>query len=175
MTGCVACDVRPLILIAVAASVGAAELRAQGEGPIERRVRVGDRVRLAVADTVVRAPSHLPTRRVIGTIRAIAPEALYLDVAAAGVGGRVAVPRILIQKVERSLGPPSRVESAKELGLAGAFVLGVLVAPLLGERGGPFPSEVEARLVGAGVGWVGGTLVGLLRPYERWRGGWIPE
>jgi hypothetical protein len=50
----------------------------------------------------------------------------------------------------------------------------VLIAPVLGEIGGPFRSENEARAVGLGGGLVVGALVGLLFPYERWRPAWIP-
>jgi hypothetical protein len=163
---------RQLLLI-IAMSLGAADLRAQTE-LAQYIVGVGARVRVDVVDSVTRVPRVLPARRVIGTIRAIAPETLYLDLDSAAPSGAVAVPRIRIQSLERSLGPPSRWESATRTGLS-AVLLGFLVGNGLGERGDVFASKTEGRLLGVGVGLACGVVYGLVRPYERWRFALLPE
>jgi hypothetical protein len=130
---------------------------------------------VGVVDSVLRFPRRQPARPVVGTIHAIVPETLYLRVAAPEAPRVVAVPRILIQEVERSLGPPSRRQSAKEMGLAGGVVFGLFVGPAIARRGAPIGSTDQARLVGFAGGFVVGALGGMLRPYERWRWGWLPE
>jgi hypothetical protein len=125
------------------------------------RVDTGARVRLQVANEIRRSPVALPVTSLIGTIRGISPETLWVQTATSPRD--VAIPRIVLQRVEVSLGPPSRWESMKHLTYIGA-VLGLLV-PI--EEG-----WLRLRLMAAGAG--AGAFVGLVRPYERWEQAWIP-
>jgi hypothetical protein len=107
-------------------------------------------------------------QRVEGVVRRIAPDTLYLEVIE---GSPVtAIPRARIQGVEVSLGPPSRIKSATDLGSSIAIVAGVVMALDTTDRGG-----LKGAAVGAGVGFAAGALFGLVRPYERWQIAWIPE
>ena len=135
-------------------------------------VRPGERVRLRVAAEVTRAPRTLKTQPVVGIIRSIGLDTLYLDLTPANAA---AVPRILIQRVDRSLGPPSRRQSAGEGAYFGAL-LGLLIPPVLPKRTAAFVrGPDEGRMVGLAAGFLLGALTGYLLPYERWRPAWIPE
>jgi hypothetical protein len=83
--------------------------------------------------------------------------------------GALAIPRHLVERLEYSRGVPSRTSSALLRGLrAGAATAVFLV--LLNERDDdPEISTGEAALLGGGVGFVMGAVVGALRPEERWR------
>lgn len=134
-------------------------------------VRAGDRVRLRVANEVTRAPKNLRTRGLTGTVRAVAPDTLYLDPSSTP---QAVVPRIFIQSVDVSEGPASRRSSAGQMALVGAL-LGIVVPPVLPKRTAPFLRwPDEGRVVGVSVGLVAGALAGFLFPFERWRPAWIP-
>ena len=146
-----------LCALVAACCVSATNVHAQDA----MRVDTGYRVRLEVAKEMRRSPVTLRGTRVVGTIRGISPETLYVRQGSSQ--GDMAIPRILLQRVEGSLGPPSRFASMKQLAYFGA-VLGLI-----------FPSEdgwLRMRLMTAGA--VAGALVGIVRPYEQWERAWIP-
>jgi hypothetical protein len=144
-------------------------------------VEIGTRVRVGVADRVPGIPDRTPNwpfprsvQRLQGTVRAIAPDTLYIDLS--NTVGRLAIPRLMIHGVEMSLGRPSRARSAVEAGAAGAAILALLVPAFVVDPGSRwFGSSGRATAAGAGIGFSAGVLFGLLRPYERWRTAWIPE
>lgn len=155
-------------LLVVATLVATSRLNAQF---VYDAVRAGDRVRLRVASEVTRAPKYLRTRAVAGTVRVIAPDTLYLEPSSTR---QAVVPRIFIQRVDVSEGPPSRRDSAGQMALVGAL-LGLVVPPVLPKRTAPFLRwPDEGRVVGVSVGLAAGALVGFLFPFERWRPAWIP-
>lgn len=156
-------------LLVVATVIAASPLGAQL--PDHYDVRAGDRVRLRIASEITRAPKSLRTRAVAGIVRAIASDTLYLEPSTAQ---QPIVPRIFIQRVEISEGPPSRRASAGQMALMGAL-LGIVVPPVLPKRAAPFLRwPDEGRVVGVGVGLAAGALVGFLFPFERWQPAWIP-
>lgn len=126
---------------------------------------VGTRVRVDVTDSVLPSPDARPGRleRVTGTLRAITPDTIRLDVSAND--SLVAIPRILIYSIERSLGS-GRKGVVGDATLVGGGI-GVIIMGL-------FPESV--RLAIAASGYALGALVGLvMTPYERWEGTWLPE
>ena len=166
---------RHWLIISIAALFAAEHAGAQ----IERRpwpmVSIGSQVRVTVAERVVRSPTEppSPSQQLRGIVRAIAPESLYLELSNARA--LVAIPRIAIQAVQRSAGPATRSESAMAAGTVG-LVIGALFLPsYVPEPERRFGSSFRPYAAGAGIGFAAGALLGALRPYERWRGVWIPE
>ena len=156
---------RTLCAAAVLAAIG-------GRIEAQERVHPEARIRLHVAEVVTRAPRDLPTRVVVGTLHTIAPDTVYLELASNAQ--RSAIPRMFIQRVDYSLGPRSRRESAKELAALGAL-LGLMIPPVIPRRTAAFlRKQDQGVIVGMALGAAGGALVGFLVPYERWRTGWIP-
>lgn len=146
-----------------------------------RMVEIGTRVRVGVADRVPGIPDRMPSspfhasvQRLQGTVRAIAPDTLYVDLA--NTVGQVAIPRVMIQGVEMSLGRPSRARSALEAGTTGAVILALFLPSFVVDPGSRwFGSSGRATTAAAVIGFSTGALLGLIRPYERWRIAWIPE
>ena len=127
-------------------------------------VQVGTRVRLAITETALPSPRSRPgpLRQIAGTVRDIAPDTIRLEVSADSPS--VAVPRILIYRVERSLGRTRR-GSAGDAGVMG-FGVGAMLS-------GFFEEKHVAIVLGSGYA-IGGVF-GAVRPYERWDYAWIPE
>jgi hypothetical protein len=169
-----------LIAVSMAALV-ASDLAGQADTGRWRMVEIGSRVRVGVADRIPGVPDRTAdglfpifVQRLQGTVHAIAPETLYLGVSNAA--GRVAIPRIMIERVEMSLGRPSRARSALEAGTVGAVALALLVpAYVVDPDSRWFRSSGRATAAGAVIGLGVGALLGFLRPFERWRVAWIPE
>jgi hypothetical protein len=109
-----------------------------------------------------------------GTVVAIAPETLYVDLANAV--GRLAIPRVMIQGVEMSLGRPSRARSALDAASGGALVFALLFSAYVVDPDSRwFRSSGRAAGAGAVIGLGTGLVLGFILPYERWRIAWIPE
>ena len=105
-----------------------------------------------------------------GRVTALAPDTLYLAVGDSL--GPLAVPRMLIERLEYSRGVPSRGSSALRRGLlagVGTAVLFVLTNELgdASEKAG----WGTAAAVGAGFGLTFGGILGALYPHERWATG----
>ena len=141
----------------------AAHARAQWPPEIVPGARVQARLPEAQFQPSARR-GHLLRGRVAG----LATDTLYLAVTDSV--GPLAIPRHLIERLERSRGVPSRASSALLRGLqAGAAMALVLVLWNELEEGSDRTSTGTAALVGGGVGFATGALVGALRPQERWR------
>lgn len=136
-------------------------------------ISVGDRVRVGIRDDTSRAPFALAAQRLRGTVHAIAPETLYLDLPSAI--GTVPIPRAAIQGVEMSTGTPSRTVSALDFGSAGALLFGLFLPSFIPHAQQRFGSSGGAAAASAGIGLGIGALIGVLAPNERWRVAWIPE
>ena len=119
---------------------------------------------MAVTDRVLRSPRARPRRlrRITGTLRAIEPDTIRL--ALSPTGPPVAIPRILIYRVEGSLGRERR-GSAGDAALVGGGIGALLM--------GGF--REKSRAVVFASGYAIGALVGAVRPYERWEQAWLPE
>jgi hypothetical protein len=102
-----------------------------------------------------------------GRIVQLAPDSLYLSVTDSV--GPLAIPRNLIQRLDRSRGVPSRATSALLRGVRDAVASALLVVLVNEMDDDPDLSTGEAALVGGGVGFTLGAVVGVLRPEERWR------
>ncbi|MFN2566439.1 MAG: hypothetical protein ABR499_15695 [Gemmatimonadaceae bacterium] len=140
-------------------------------------IGVGTRVRVEVVEgtpqVFPQSPFSAVAQRLQGTVRAIAPETLY--VALSNAAGTVAIPRVAIRRVEMSLGRPSRSASAMQVGTASAVLFALFMPSFVVQPERQFGSSERAAVVGAGIGFGMGALFGALRPYERWRLAWIPE
>jgi hypothetical protein len=147
-----------LVLIAAVACLATpAMVRAQS-------VKVGERVRVSLTDHVLPSPYARTgkLRTVVGTVRAIEPDTIRLETSASDAA--LALPRILIYTVERSLGK-GRLDSTKDAAMGG-FGLGAVVM-------GFFSEKTKATVVG--IGAAVGALFGAVHPYERWEFAWFPE
>ena len=165
---------RQLLLISVVVGLlDSGSAGAQSGRRASLMIGIGARVRIGVADTARRPSLAWPAQRLQGTVRAIAPETLYLDLA--NVVGAVAIPREAIQGVAMSMGRPSRRESAMQLGTASAVLFALFMPSFVVQPERRFGSMERAAAASAGIGLGLGTLLGALRPYERWRTAWIPE
>jgi hypothetical protein len=126
----------------------------------------GARIQLQIPEAEFQASphrGHLLRGRVVRLVK----DSLYLAVTDSV--GLLPIPRSLIQRLEYSRGVPSRTTSALGRGLragAGSALLLVLLNELDDN------SEIstgEAALLGGGIGFAIGAVVGALRPEERWR------
>lgn len=137
-------------------------------------VDIGTRVRVGLVDSAQqRSPFASPSRRLVGTVRAIAPETLYLDLPD-GVS-TLSIPRATIRGVRMSLGRPSRIASALDVGSGGAFLCALFLPGLYRHPERRFGPAWRPWVTSAAIGFGAGALVGAVHPYERWRIAWIPE
>jgi hypothetical protein len=103
-----------------------------------------------------------------GRVVSLATDTLYLAVTDSV--GPLAIPRNLIERLDYSRGVPSRTSSALARGVrAGVATALLLVLWNELDDGSNRTSTGTAALVGSGVGFAMGALVGALRPQERWR------
>ena len=136
-------------------------------------IGVGDRVRVGIRDDTSRGPFAMAAQHIRGTVHAIAPETLYVDLPdAIGTGPS---PRAAIAGVEMSTGAPSRTGCALDVGSAGALLGGLFLPSFIRRADHRFGSSGGAFVASAGIGFGIGALIGVLVPYERWRVAWIPE
>jgi hypothetical protein len=164
---------RFLLAAMVASLVNPGAAGAQSGGRAVEMIGVGTRVQVGVLEGTPRTLFARPAQTLRGSVRAIAPETLYLDLPSAI--RTVAVPREAIVQVRMSLGPPSRGASAMEVGVTAAAIFALLMPDFVAHPEQRFGSSFGAGAVRAGIGFSAGALFGLLRPYERWRTAWIPE
>jgi len=100
-----------------------------------------------------------------GRVARLAQDSLYLAVTDSV--GPLAIPRGLIQRLDISRGRPSRTTSAVIQGLRLGLVVALLAGLVNDDDSGH--SFGEAALIGGGVGFAFGAVLGALRPEERWR------
>jgi hypothetical protein len=126
---------------------------------------VGNRIRVEVTDSVLRSPRARPGRleRITGRLHAITADTIRLEVSPSD--SLIAIPRILIYSLERSLGT-RRQGMVGDAALVGGGI-GVVIMAFFPER---------LRLPIAASGYALGALVGLvMTPYEQWEPAWLPE
>lgn len=127
-------------------------------------VALGQRVRLALTDHVPPRPNAKPGKlhRIEGTLRVVEPDTVRVEITPDSM---VAVPRILIYEVERSLGKDFDDVVAD----AASGGLGIGVLAML------FVTKPMQRVAVVAAGGLGGALFGMVHPYERWEHSWLPE
>jgi hypothetical protein len=155
--------IKPLAPLLLLALIGHFDLSAQWPGTVAPGTRV--RVRLPeVQFQETTRRGHL----LRGRVTTLSPDTLYLAVTDSV--GPLAVPRSLIEKLDLSRGVPSRGASALRQGLISA-ALSALTLVLINEAwsGTSDWDTGEAALIGAGVGFASGAIVGAIFPRERWK------
>jgi hypothetical protein len=131
-------------------------------------VAVGSRVRVVLADSVRQqwAPS---TQWLRGDVAGLARDTLYLRLP--NTEAPVPIRHGVIRRLDRSLGTPSRPESALRGAIAGAFWGAIFLGLVQAADDRQQSSEAfwedigEGAAYGAGIGFVMGTIF----PTERWR------
>jgi hypothetical protein len=130
---------------------------------------VGHRARVRVRDVHRQAEFVPPVLELRGMVLSVARDTLTLRLPSAGT--LVPIPHSAIAGLAVSRGVPSRLESAGrrmvEWGAVGA-ALGLLY--LHSSIRDPGNTWEDAVGTGASLGALSGLLVGLISPYERWRG-----
>jgi hypothetical protein len=123
-------------------------------------VAVGSRVRVVLPDSVRQqwGPSVQWLR---GDVAALSSDTLYLQLQ--GAAAPVPIRRATIRRIDRSLGVPSRAESALRGALMGAFWVALFSA--VDQRGEIEEDLAQGAAIGAGIGFVFGGIF----PTERWR------
>lgn len=160
--GFLSSEFRQALLISALVCSVAPTLRAQWPAPITAGTRI--RARLPETEFQMDGRRGLLLR---GRVTALAPDTLYLAVGDSL--GPLAVPRLLIERLEYSRGVPSRASSALRRGLIGAVgtaVLFVLTNEL--QDASDRTDWGTAAAVGAGFGLTFGGVLGALYPRERW-------
>ena len=138
--------------------------RAHAQWPPEVALGVRVQVRLPEAEfQPLGRRGHLLRGRIVQ----LAQDSLYLAVTDSM--GPLAIPRRLIQRLDRSRGVPSRTTSALLRGARDGAAFALLMVLLNEMDEDPDLSAGEAALAGGGVGFALGAVVGALRPEERWR------
>jgi hypothetical protein len=132
-------------------------------------IAVGSRVRVVVADSVRQqwAPS---TQWLRGEVAGLSRDTLYLRMP--NTEAPVPIRQSVIRRLDRSLGVPSRPESALRGAIGGAFWGAIFLGLVQGVDDGSgvadqgFWEDIgEGAAFGAGIGFVLGTIF----PTERWR------
>lgn len=107
-----------------------------------------------------------------GTVLAASADSLTLEIHPGVTPFTVAIGSI--RRLDRSLGVPSRLESALR-GMASGALWGVIYFPLYTPRNDESDSGWDETLTGVAVGAVVGAGVGVLRPEERWERVWLGD
>jgi hypothetical protein len=143
-------------VVAIGALVTAARAGAQSiADPIP-----GARVRITLPDSARQDPFMPKAHRVVGTLARATSDTVWLQIAGPDT---LRVPRGTLRRIEISRGV-SRARSALQYGL----MMGVTV----GVYGFSRADDADSRRDAIGIGAIGvaiGTIIGGLRPYERWR------
>jgi hypothetical protein len=132
-------------------------------------VAVGTRVRVVLPDSLRQSSGPWRQQWLRGDVAALAGDTLYLQLQ--GAARAVPIRRVAIRRIDRSLGVPSRPESALR-GAVGWAVLGALYGLLLNSTNAQDwrdRSVGESAALGAGIGAGIGFIVGAIFPSERWR------
>lgn len=137
-------------------------------------VDTGARVRLTLGASRQSSTLASSGERIRGTVRSVGQDTVHLEVP--GIPQPVAIPRPRVQRVEASLGPPSRRASTTEAGTVGAMLMALR---MLWSHQDPetrvYDQAWQAGAVGAALGFAAGAYFGWRRPYERWREARLPE
>lgn len=134
----------------------------------------GARVRLTLGTPRQASALASSGERIRGTVRGVAQHTIHLEVP--GIPQPVAIPRQRVQRVEASLGPPSRKASIIESGTIGAMLMALR---MLWSHQDPetrvYDQAWQAGAVGAALGFAAGAYFGWRQPYERWREARLPD
>jgi hypothetical protein len=148
----------PIILLA---GLGFSQAAAQWPPAVEPGTRV--RVRLPELQYQESARrGHLLRGRVMGLAR----DTLYLEITDSV--GPLAVPRSLIQRLDLSRGVPSRVANALRQGAISGVLWGLTLV-LVNEMDDTPRGAGETALIGGGIGFATGAILGAIFPRERWK------
>jgi hypothetical protein len=152
---------KPLTLIGLLAALGFGDSTAQWPA----NVAPGARVRVRLPE--VQYQEAIPRGHLLrGRVSALAPDTLYLAITDSV--GPLAIPRPLIQRLDLSRGVPSRGANALRQGvISGA--LWALAFAVFSETDNGRHDTGDAALLGGGVGFVTGAIMGALFPRERWK------
>ncbi len=126
-------------------------------------VAVGSRVRIVLPDSVRQSWGPPQQQWLRGEVAALSGDTLYLQLQ--GAASAVPIRRATIKRIDRSLGIPTRPESAIRGALIGAL-WGAIYTGLLREGTNVLGNDfAEGAAIGGGIGF----LLGALFPSERWR------
>ena len=133
-------------------------------------VRPGVRVRVRVPEPYRQIEGPVRRQLLRGTVESVTADTLHLSMP--GTVGAVAIPRVVMRRLEVSRGRPSRPGSALERAVSGA-IGGAISWALLNDprrRGGPH-YRTDWRAAGVGASWGAGigAVTGLILPHEQWR------
>jgi hypothetical protein len=143
-----------------------------GAQPTPSTVAVGMRVRVSIASEILQSPFASRDERLLGTIHAISPDTLYLQLP--NVIGVAAIPRRSIRRVEIGVGPSHR-GNAVRAGILGASFFGLrLWAVNEDSTTRRFGHSWQAAAVGSAVGFGLGAWLGSKYKTERWRAARLP-
>lgn len=162
-----------VVITLVASLLNATASMAQFGRRAPSLIGVGDRVRVEIRADSSRPPYATADHRIRGTVRAIAPDTLYLDLPS--TIGTLPIPRGAIQGVAMSAGTPSPVANALDFGSGGALLGALFLPRFIARPDHSFGSSARAAVVSGGIGFGVGAVIGLFVRYEHWRVAWIPE
>jgi hypothetical protein len=114
----------------------------------------GQRVRIAISDSLRVVPFAKRLRPMIGTLQSVSHDSIWVLLAN---GSATAINRQSVQTISTSRGA-SRMRSALEQGVFGGLLLYVV-------SGGTRKHQLSAATVGLGIG----SVVGAISPYEHWK------
>jgi hypothetical protein len=156
-------NLKLVTLILLLAGLGFSETTAQWPATVEPGARVRVRLPEVQYQETVRRGHMLR-----GRVTALTPDTLYLAITDSV--GPLAVPRPLIQRLDLSRGVPSRGANALRQGLISG-ALSALMLVLINETGSGTSEwdTGEAALIGGGIGFATGAILGAIFPRERWR------
>jgi hypothetical protein len=150
------------VVLALVAICGS-DLSAQWPEEITPGARI--RVRLPEVQYQLDGPRGQPIR---GRVTNLSTDTIHLAVGDSV--GSLAIPRLLIQRIDVSRGSPSRGMSALQRGAVSGVIgalYGLLAAGLYEDSDGI--DEAESALIGGGVGLAVGAVFGAIWPHERWK------
>jgi hypothetical protein len=153
-----------LLIVAVIFALAGGPLAAQ----LPAEISVRTRVRVVLPDSVRQEWGPPRQQWLRGEVTALSGDTLYLQLQ--GAAAPLPIRRAAIKRIDRSLGVPSRPESALRGALTWAFWGGVYWAAIRqtdrDRTWGRFGDDLaEGAAIGAGVGFV----LGAIFPSERWR------
>jgi len=133
-------------------------------------IQPGVRVRVSLPEPLRQESSPSKRLQLRGIVESTSQDTLRLTVP--GATGTLSVASGTIRRLEISRGAPSRVATAFERAIAGAISGAIATAAANDPYGREWPNyRRDWRAAGAGAtyGAIGGAVVGLILPTERWR------
>jgi hypothetical protein len=150
------------------ALLAALPFAAQAQFP--ERVQSGVRVRVWLPEPYLQREGPWRRQQLRGTVESVSADTLYVSVP--GSSGALAIPRLSINGLDISKGPPSRAASAFERAVGGAIVGAISTALENNPRNEDWPHysrDWRAAEEGAKWGAAFGAVLGFILPSERWQ------